>query len=209
MMGFGAVYLREIRSAAGTLASWTTLAVAGFLVSLVFIVMVLVPSGPVTLQPVMGVSAWILLLVAPAMAMRSFSDERRQGTWEILQTAPINALGIVLGKFAANLCQLVLLGVPIVILGLILEIYGRPDWGEIGCGLLGLFLAGSCWLALGMLASTASESQLVSYLAGIVQLPGPGPAHSFAALVGACGLGTHALLDRPDPTNQRLRTGSP
>jgi ABC-2 type transport system permease protein len=164
MTGFGAVYLREIRSAAGTLASWTTLAVAGFLVSLVFIVMVLVPSGPVTLQPVMGVSAWILLLVAPAMAMRSFSDERRQGTWEILQTAPINELGIVLGKFAANLCQLVLLGVPIVILGLILEIYGRPDWGEIGCGLLGLFLAGSCWLALGMLASTASESQLVSYL---------------------------------------------
>jgi ABC-2 type transport system permease protein len=164
MKGFSAVFLREIRSAAGTLASWTTLAVAGFLVSLVFIVMVLVPSGPVTLQPVMGISAWILLLVAPAMAMRSFSDERRQGTWEILQTAPINELGIVLGKFGANLCQLVLLGVPIVILGFILEVYGRPDWGEIGCGLLGLFLAGSCWLALGMLASTASESQLVSYL---------------------------------------------
>lgn len=164
MTGFSAILLRELRTASTTLAAWTTLAVATFLLSVVFMVLVLVPSGPVTLQPVMGVAAWILLLVAPAMAMRSFSDERRQGTWEILQSAPIRVPGVVLGKFAGSVIQLLLLGVPIILLGLILELFGRPDWGEIGCGLLGLLLAGGCWLALGMLASTASDSQLVAYL---------------------------------------------
>ena len=167
MSGFRAVFLREIRSAGVTLASWTTLGIGTFLLSVVFLLLVLIPGGPVTLQPVMGVAAWILLLVVPAMAMRSFSEERRQGTWEILQSAPVATIWIVLGKFLAILAQLMLLGLPIILLGLILELYGRPDWGEIGCGLLGLLLAGSCWLALGMLASTASDSQLVSYLLGL------------------------------------------
>ena len=167
MTGFSAVFLRELRSASVTLASWTTLAVGCFLLSVVFLLLVLVTEGPVTLQPVMGLASWILLIVVPAIAMRSFSDERRQGTWEILRTAPISSAAIVLGKFAATFCQLLLLCLPILVLGGVLECYGRPDWGEIGCGILGLLLAGSCWLALGMLASTATDSQLVSYLLAV------------------------------------------
>ena len=96
--------------------------------------------------------------------MRSFSEERRQGTWEILQSAPIGPWSIVMGKFFGTLVQLILLGLPILLFGLVLEIHGRPDWGEIACGLLGLLLVGCGWLALGMLASTLSDSQLVSYL---------------------------------------------
>ena len=164
MTGFRAVFLREISSGLATLASWTTLAIGAFLLALVFILLVLIPSGPVTLQPVISTASWILILVVPAFAMRSFSEERRQGTWEILQSAPVSALSIVLGKFFGTLVQLILLGVMIVLFGLVLEIHGRPDWGEIGCGLLGLLLVGCGWLALGMLASTLTDSQLVSYL---------------------------------------------
>ena len=164
MTGFRAIFSREIRAAFFTASGWTVLAIGTFLSGLVFILLSLIPGGPATVQPVLKISAWILLLVVPALSMRSFSDERRQGTWEILQAAPITPLTVVLGKFTALLCQLLLLGVPVVVSGGLLELYGRPDWGEIACGLLGLFLGGALWLALGMLASTLTESQLVAYL---------------------------------------------
>lgn len=164
MTGFRAIFSRELRAAFFTASGWTVLAIGTFLSGMVFILLSLVPGGPATVQPVLKISAWILLLVVPALSMRSFSDERRQGTWEILQAAPVTPTTVVLGKFLALLCQLLLLGLPVVVFGAILELYGRPDWGEIACGLLGLFLGGALWLALGMLASTLTESQLVAYL---------------------------------------------
>jgi len=164
MTGFRAIFFREIRAAFFTPSGWTVLAIGAFLSGVVFILLSLIPGGPATVQPVLKISAWILLLVVPALSMRSFSDERRQGTWEILQAAPITPGAVVLGKFAALACQLLLLGLPVVLFGGVLELHGRPDWGEIACGLLGLLLGGALWLALGMLASTLTESQLVAYL---------------------------------------------
>ena len=164
MSGFRAIFFREIRAAFFTPSGWTVLAIGTFLSGLVFSLLSLIPGGPATVQPVLKISAWILLLVVPALSMKSFSDERRQGTWEILQAAPITPTTVVLGKFLALVCQLLLLGIPVVLFGAILELHGRPDWGEIACGLLGLLLGGALWLALGMLASTLTESQLVAYL---------------------------------------------
>ena len=164
MNGFLAIFLRELRATFFTSAGWMSLAIGSFLLAIVFMMLCFVPEGPATLQPVLKLATWILMLVAPAFSMRAFSEERRQGTWELLQAAPHGVGVIVLGKFTAMLFQLVLLGVPILVFGGMLEYFGRPDWGEIGCGLLGLFLAGGAWLALGMLASTLTESQLVSYL---------------------------------------------
>ncbi len=164
MNGFRAIFFREIRAAFFTPSGWTVLAIGAFLSGLVFTLLSLVPGGPATVQPVLKVSAWILLLVVPALSMKSFSDERRQGTWEILQAAPITPMTVILGKYMALVCQLLMLGLPILLFGVILEIHGRPDWGEIACGLLGLLLGGALWLALGMLASTLTESQLVAYL---------------------------------------------
>ena len=140
MNGFRAIFLREIRAAFFTPSGWTVLAIGAFLSGLVFVLLSLISGGPATVQPVLKISAWILLLVVPALSMRSFSDERRQGTWEILQASPITPTTVVLGKFLALLCQLLLLGLPVVIFGGILELHGRPDWGEIACGLLGLLL---------------------------------------------------------------------
>lgn len=168
MSGFGAVFLREVRSSWVTTASWTTLAVGAMLLSIVFIFLAFVPEGVATLQPVMGLAAWMLLLVAPAIAMRSFSEERGSGTMEILQSAPISAFEIVAGKFLAAMLQLLALGGVIVLLGGVLELYARPDWGELASGLLGLLVAGAFWIALGMLASSLTDSQLVSYLLALV-----------------------------------------
>ena len=162
MNGFLAIFQRELRATFFTSAGWMSLAIGSFLLGIVFMLLVFMPEGPATLQPVLKLATWVLMLVAPAFSMRAFSEERRQGTWELLQASPHGVGTIVLGKFTAMLFQLILLGVPILVFGAILEAFGRPDWGEIGCGLLGLLLAGSAWLALGMLASTLTESQLVS-----------------------------------------------
>ncbi|MEC8560666.1 MAG: ABC transporter permease [Planctomycetota bacterium] len=164
MNGLLGIFLKELRTTFFTAAGWVTLAIGSLLLAIIFITLCLLPGGPATLQPLLKLAAWVLMLVAPAFAMRAFSEERRQGTWELLLSSPSGLGTVVVGKFLALLVQLGLLGIPIVACGLVLEFYSRPDWGEIGCGLLGLLLAGSAWLALGMLASTLTESQLVSYL---------------------------------------------
>ena len=74
------------------------------------------------------------------------------------------AADIILGKYAAAIGFLVLLLAPTLVFVVALEIYGRPDYGELLCGYLGVLLAGSVYLASGILASTLTSSQVVAYL---------------------------------------------
>jgi ABC-2 type transport system permease protein len=102
------------------------------------------------------------LLLAPALTMRLFAEEKRQGTMELLLTSPITDLEIVLGKYLAALAlvALMLLGTAVHI-GF-LYLWGQPDTGPILAGYLGLFLVGAAYLALGLLVSSLTENQIVA-----------------------------------------------
>lgn len=117
-----------------------------------------------TLRPVFSFSMLAFMLICPAVTMRVISEELRLGTIEMLLTAPIRTADIIIGKYAAALGFLVLLLAPTLVFVVALEIYGRPDYGELLCGYLGVFLAGSVYLASGILASTLTSSQVVAYL---------------------------------------------
>jgi len=119
---------------------------------------------PASMRSVFELGMWMLLFVCPAITMRAVSEERRMGTLEMLMTCPVRDGEVILGKY---LGALLFLGVMLLCTGpqvALLEWYGRPDYGEVLCGYLGLFLAGAVYLAGGMLASAMTSSQVVAFL---------------------------------------------
>jgi ABC-2 type transport system permease protein len=116
------------------------------------------------IRPVMHNMAVVALFLAPMLTMRLFAEEKRQGTIELLATAPITDLEIVLGKFlaAVGLYGLMILA-GLVNLGLIWYYASTPpEWKPVLTGALALLLFGSCFIALGVFVSTLTRNQIVA-----------------------------------------------
>ncbi|MAD20302.1 MAG: hypothetical protein CMJ52_09040 [Planctomycetaceae bacterium] len=164
MSGVLALVRREFASTFLAPTGWIILAGWGALTAVVFAFATLREGEPATLRAVVSIAGWAIAVVGPAISMRSFAEEARLGTLEILLTSPLSAFELVLGKFLAAVGVLLALAIPMVVLFLVAEIYGDPDPGEFAAGLLGLLLAGSTLIALGLLVSTRTSSQVVAYL---------------------------------------------
>jgi len=108
-----------------------------------------------------SVSVMILFLL-PLVTMRLLSEERRQGTLEVLLTTPTRESALVLGKFIAamGLFTVMMIG-PAVHVGL-LFLFGSPDRVPVLTGFLGLFLSGGVYLALGLFFSSVTQNQVVA-----------------------------------------------
>jgi ABC-2 type transport system permease protein len=110
---------------------------------------------------------WIktsLVLCLPALTMRSFTEERRSGTAELLMTSPLTTPQLVLGKYLGTMSVfLIVLGLT-VLYPILLQTVGVVEWPSVGTAYLGLFLYGSVVLAVGMLASSLTENQIVALL---------------------------------------------
>jgi ABC-2 type transport system permease protein len=107
---------------------------------------------------------WLYLLLAPAVAMRLWAEERRSGTIELLLTLPVTLNQAIIGKFLAAWLFMGLalaLTFPVVVTTVYL---GNPDEGAVIGGYLGSFLVSGAYLAVGMLASSLSRSQVVSFV---------------------------------------------
>jgi ABC-2 type transport system permease protein len=114
------------------------------------------------LRPLYGNLGVILLFIMPLLTMRLFAEEKKQGTIELLLTYPVRDLAAVLAKFAACLAvYLLMLGLT-ALYPVLLVIFARPEVGPILSGYLGLFLLGAAFIALGALASSLTENQIVA-----------------------------------------------
>lgn len=110
-------------------------------------------------------SSVIILFVMPMITMRTYSEEKRSGTIELLLTSPITDLQIILGKFFGALgLYVAMLLVTMLYMG-ILFYFGNPEWRPIVAGYLGLLLLGGCFISAGLLISSMTKNQIV---AGIV-----------------------------------------
>ena len=98
----------------------------------------------------------------PLITMRTYAEEKRSGTIELLLTSPLTDTQIVLGKFlGAVALYALMLAVTWIHIG-ILFIYGNPEWKPILAGYLGLLLMGASFLSIGLLISSLTRNQIVA-----------------------------------------------
>jgi len=113
---------------------------------------------------------WVYLLLAPAATMGLWSDERRNGTAELLLTLPMTAWQALVGKFFAAWA---FLGVALALtfpVPLTAAYLGSPDWGAVFCGYLGSFLLAGASAAIGLFASTLSRSSVVGFVISLAMI---------------------------------------
>ena len=102
--------------------------------------------------------------------MRSFSDERRNKTDQLLLTSPVGIPSIVLGKYLA---QLVVFAVPVALAGILpltMGLFGTVSYVSAYAALFGYFLVGAACIAVGTFLSALTENQILSYLAAFAAL---------------------------------------
>jgi len=104
----------------------------------------------------------LLLLFAAALTMRLMAEEKKLGTWELLLTAPVRDMEVVLGKFLGTLGVMAVMLAFTLYYPLLLIIFGDPDIGPIITSYIGLFLLGSAALAIGLFASSLTANQIVA-----------------------------------------------
>ena len=113
-------------------------------------------------RPLLGNATVLLLLVLPLITMRTYAEEKRSGTIELLLTSPLTDLQIILGKFiGAMALYTLMLAVTLIDIGL-LFMYGNPEWQPIATGYLGLWLMGGSFISIGLLLSSMTKNQIVA-----------------------------------------------
>jgi ABC-2 type transport system permease protein len=114
------------------------------------------------IRPLLQNVSVVALFVLPLITMRTYAEEKRTGTIELLLTSPLTDTQIVLGKFlGAVALYALMLAVTWIHIG-ILFIYGNPEWKPILSGYLGLLLMGASFLSIGLLISSLTKNQIVA-----------------------------------------------
>jgi ABC-2 type transport system permease protein len=107
-------------------------------------------------------STVIFLFVVPLLTMRTYAEEKRSGTIELLMTSPITDFQIVIGKF---LGAMALYGAMLVITLVHIAVlfrFGSPEWKPIASGYLGMLLLGGCFVSVGVFFSSLTKNQIVA-----------------------------------------------
>ena len=110
-------------------------------------------------------AAVIILFVMQMITMRTYSEEKRSGTIELLLTSPVTDVQIILGKFFGAMgLYAAMLGVTVLYIGMLFFL-GNPEWKPIVAGYLGLLLMGGCFISVGLLVSSLTKNQIVAGIA--------------------------------------------
>jgi ABC-2 type transport system permease protein len=111
---------------------------------------------------------WIFLFFVPAVTMRSWSEEKKGRTLELLLTWPVSDLEVVIGKFLAAFAFLAVAIFASVTIPITIMTLGTPDMGPIIGGYLGALLMGAAYLAIGLWISSHTENQIIAFIVGVV-----------------------------------------
>ena len=124
------------------------------------------------ISPLLHNLSIVLVILVPVITMRTFAEEKRAGTFELLFTSPLRVSEIVAGKFLGAFVFLLLMIGLTLIYPLILVAYGNPgpEVKVILTGYLGLVLLGTSFLTIGLLTSSVTENQIISAVSCLVAL---------------------------------------
>lgn len=167
-----ALYLKELRSFLSSIIGYIFIAIFLILNSLFLWVFSyetnILDGGTADLRSFFGISPIIFLILIPAITMRSFSEEKRTGTIELLFTRPISDFSIIFTKYLAGLTLVIISILPTLIYYFTVHALGEPvgivDDGATITSYLGLILVGACLVSVGIFASSITDSQIVSFI---------------------------------------------
>ena len=163
------VFRRELKSYFESPVAYVFLVVFLLLTGfLTFSVARFYERGVADLQPFFFWHPWVYLLLVPAATMGVWAEERRSGTIELLLTMPVTMTQAVLGKFFAAwlfIAIAIVLTFPIVLTAGYL---GQPDLGVAFAAYVGSILMAGAYVSVGMLTSSMSRSQVISFVLALL-----------------------------------------
>jgi ABC-2 type transport system permease protein len=173
------LYIKEIRSFLSSLVGYITIAV---FITLIGVFMWIIPTegggynvldnGFANIDPLFYIAPWVYLFLIPAITMRSFSEEKKNGTIELLLTRPLTDLQIVLAKYLAGFTLVIVSLLPTLIYYYSVHVLGAPkgniDSGGMWGSYLGLLFLGAGFVAIGIFASAIADNQVIAFIIALV-----------------------------------------
>ena len=159
-----AIFKREFKSCFTGMIGWVIAAVSLFFLGLYYTNRHLLYASS-DFATVLYTMTMILLFLLPAISMRSFAEERKNKTDQLLLTSPVGIPSIVAGKYLAEVAVFALPLAAAVIMPLILTAFGTVSLVAAYSALLGYLLLGAACLAVGTWISALTENQILAYLA--------------------------------------------
>ncbi|MCB9179115.1 MAG: gliding motility-associated ABC transporter permease subunit GldF [Flavobacteriales bacterium] len=165
--------LKEVRGFLGSLIGQVVVVVFLLLTGLFLWVFPnnILDTGYADLAPLFFIAPWVFLFLVPAVTMRSFSEERRTGTIELLLTKPLTELQLVLAKYIAAVILILFALLPTLVYWYSLHELAMPkgnlDTGGIIGSYIGLLLLACCFGAIGVFASSITDNQVVAFMIAV------------------------------------------
>ena len=171
-----ALVLKEIRSFFSSLLGYTVVAVFLLFTSLFLWLFPggwnILDGGMATLDPFFAMAPWVLMFLIPAITMRSFAEEHRAGTLELLLTRPLTEGQVVLAKFFGAWAVSIAALLPTLSFVLVMGMLGRPAWnldlGAVWGSYLGLMVFSGALTGIGVVASSCTMQPLVAFLSAML-----------------------------------------
>jgi ABC-2 type transport system permease protein len=194
MKGFLPVFRREFRASFNSPVAFSLIvAFLIFTAGWLYFVTGFYAAGMADLSAYFGMMPIVLAFIVPALTMRSWAEEVRLGTAELLLTLPFGEFGTVAGKFAASFAVVViaiLLGLPVPIMAGFL---GRFDPGVLFGQYLGVILVAASATAIGQWVSSRARNQVSAFLGSVVLLLALVLVDRVSSFLGAGGLAATIL----------------
>ncbi|MEN9298322.1 MAG: hypothetical protein RLZZ429_635 [Bacteroidota bacterium] len=125
--------------------------------------------GYASLSGFFSLAPWVLLLMVPTITMRSFADEFKSGSFEILRTLPLTPAQLVMGKFFGAMLITFCAVIPTLIYAISvqqLSVTGGIDLGATAGSYIGLLLLGAVFTAIGICTSSFTSNTVVAFITG-------------------------------------------
>ena len=169
------IFIKEINSFFSSIVGYVALLV--FLIACGLFLWIIpqysiLEYGYASLDRFFEIAPWLLLLLVPAVTMRSFADEFRTGTIEWLYTKPVTDIDIIVGKYLATLALIAFAILPTLIYVYTISVLSFPDigldTGAIIGSYIGLFCLAATFAAVGIFCSSLTANQVVGFLISLL-----------------------------------------
>jgi len=171
-----ALYFKEIRSFLSSLMGYVIILV--FLIAISLFLWVfptefnIFDYGYANLDGLFVIAPFVFLFLVPSLTMRSFAEEKKSGTIELLYTRPLTDMEIILAKFMASFTLIIIALIPTLIYYLTVYWLGFPpgniDSGSIWGSYIGLLFLGGAFTAIGIFTSSVSDNQVTSFVIAVI-----------------------------------------